>query len=119
MVVLAAEDGVVIVVDDKFGDPGDKDAVCRLRTLFEVRAALVAGVLAADTERGDVGGVDRTVELSGACLKHVGVHADMRGVVDIPELGLVGSVGDELIITLFFGCLRSTAWRGCYLYFTP
>ena len=119
MIVLAAEDGVVIVFDDKGGDPGDKDAVCRLRTLVEVRAALVAGVLAADTERGDVGGVDRTVELSGACVKHVGVHADMRGVVDIPELGLVGSVVDELIITLFFGCLRSTAWRGWYLYFTP
>ena len=62
MVVLAAEDGVVIVFDDKGGDPGDKDAVCRLRTPVEVRAALVAGVLAADTERSEVGGVDRTVE---------------------------------------------------------
>ena len=62
MVVVAAEDGVVLVVDDKGGDPGDKDAVCRLRTLVEVRAALVAGVLSADTERGDVGGLDRTVE---------------------------------------------------------
>ena len=62
MVVVAAEDGVVIVVDDKGGDPGDKDAVCRLRTLVEVHAALVAGVLAADTERGEVGGVNRTVE---------------------------------------------------------
>ena len=39
-------------------------------------------------------------------MKHVGVHADMRGVVDIPELGLVGSEDDELIITLFLGCLR-------------
>ena len=36
----------------------------------------------------------------------MGVHADMRGVVDIPELGPVGSVDDELIITLFLGCLR-------------
>ena len=62
MVVVAAEDGVVIVVDDKGGDPGDKHAVSRLRTPVEVRAALVAGVLAADTERGEVGGVDRTVE---------------------------------------------------------
>ena len=62
VVVVAAEDGVVIVVDDKGGDPGDKDAVCRLRTLVEVRAALVAGVLSADTERCEVGGVDRTVE---------------------------------------------------------
>ena len=62
MVVVAAEDGVVIVVDDKGGDPGDKDAVCRLRTLVEVRAALVAGVLSADTEIGDVCGVDMTVE---------------------------------------------------------
>ena len=62
MVAVAAEDGVVIVVDDKGGDPGDKDAVCRLRTLVEVRAALVAGVLSADTERGEFGGVDRTVE---------------------------------------------------------
>ena len=44
MVVVAAEDGVVIVVDDKGGDPGDKDAVCRLRTLVEVHAALVAVV---------------------------------------------------------------------------
>ena len=50
----------MIVVDDKSGDPGDKDAV--LRTLVEVRAALVAGVLSADTERGDVGGLERTVE---------------------------------------------------------
>ena len=50
----------MIVVDDKGGDPGDK--VCRLRTLVEVRTALVAGLLAADTERGEVGGVDRTVE---------------------------------------------------------
>ena len=58
MVVVAAEDAVVIVVDDKGGDPGDKDAVCRLRNLVEVRAALVAGV----SERGEVGGVDRTVE---------------------------------------------------------
>ena len=33
-------------------------------------------------------------------MKHVDVHADMRGVVDIPELGLVGNVDDELIITL-------------------
>ena len=41
-------------------------------------------------------------------MKHVGVHADMRGVVDIPELGLVGSVVDELIITLFLGCLRGS-----------
>ena len=40
VVVVAAEDGVVIEVDDKGGDPGDKDAVCRLRTLVE--AALVA-----------------------------------------------------------------------------
>ena len=39
-------------------------------------------------------------------MKHVGVHADMRGVVDIPELGLVGSEDDELIITFFLGCLR-------------
>ena len=39
-------------------------------------------------------------------MKHVGVHADMRGVVNIPELGLVGSVVNELIITLFLGCLR-------------
>ena len=39
-------------------------------------------------------------------MKHMGVHADMRGVVDIHELGLVGSVVDELIITLFLGCLR-------------
>ena len=62
MVVVAAEDGVVIVVDDKGGDPGDKDAVCRLRTLVEVRAALVAGVLSADTKRGEVGGVARTNE---------------------------------------------------------
>ena len=62
MVVVAAEDGVVIVVDYKGGDPGDEDAVCRLRTLVEVRAALVAGVLSADTERGDVCGVDVTVE---------------------------------------------------------
>ena len=62
MVVIAAEDGVVILVDDKGGDPGDKDAVCRLRTLVEVCAALVAGVLSAAMERGDVGGVDRTVE---------------------------------------------------------
>ena len=50
MVVVAAEGGVVIVVDDNGGDPGDKDAVCRLRILVEVRAVLVAGVLAADTE---------------------------------------------------------------------
>ena len=52
------------MVDDKGGDPGNKDAVCRLRTLVEVRAALalVAGVLSADTERGEFGGVDRTVE---------------------------------------------------------
>jgi hypothetical protein len=56
VVVVAAEDGVVIVVDDKGGDPGDKDTVCRLGT------ALVAGVLSADTERGEFGGVDRTVE---------------------------------------------------------
>ena len=62
MVVVAAEDGVVIVVDDKGRDPGDKDTVCRLRTLVEVRAALVAGVLSADTERVDVVGLDRTVE---------------------------------------------------------
>ena len=62
MVVVAAEDGVVIVVDDKGGDSGDKDAVCWFRTLVEVRAALVAGVLSADTERGDVGGLDRTLE---------------------------------------------------------
>ena len=39
-------------------------------------------------------------------MKHVGVLADIRGVVDIPEFGLVGSVDDELIITLFLGCLR-------------
>ena len=39
-------------------------------------------------------------------MKHVGVHADMRGVVDIPELGLVGRQVDELIITFFLGCLR-------------
>ena len=39
-------------------------------------------------------------------MKHVGVHADMRGIVDIPELGLVGSEDDELIITFFLGCLR-------------
>ena len=62
MVVVAADDGVVIVVDDKGGDPGDKDAVCHLQTLVEVRAALVAGVLSADTERDGVGGLDRTVE---------------------------------------------------------
>ena len=62
MVVVAAEDGVVIVVDDKGGDPGNKDVVCCLRTLVEVRAALIAGVLSADTERGGVGGLDRTVE---------------------------------------------------------
>ena len=36
----------------------------------------------------------------------MGVDANMKGVVKIPELGLVGSVVDELIITLFFGCLR-------------
>ena len=39
-------------------------------------------------------------------MKHVGMDAEMRGVVDILELGLVGSVVDELIITLFLGCLR-------------
>ena len=39
-------------------------------------------------------------------MKHVSVHADMRGVIDIPELGLVGSEDDELIITLFLGCIR-------------
>ena len=40
-------------------------------------------------------------------MKHVGVHADMRWVVDIPELGPVGSEDDELIITLFLGCVRA------------
>ena len=61
MVVVAAEDGVGIVVDDKVGDPGDKDAVCRLRTLVEVHAALVAVVGGQGESLGDVGGVDRTV----------------------------------------------------------
>ena len=35
-----------------------------------------------------------------------GRGADARGVVDIPELGLVGCVDDGLIITLFLGWVR-------------
>ena len=60
MVVVAAEDGVVIVVADDHGDPSV--TLCRLRILVDVHAVLVAGVLAADTERGEVGGVHRTAE---------------------------------------------------------